>query len=210
MTDDTPKKRPRWSKPASADSSRARRTPSPGDVPPGPPSDDPDAALQRLESMGSPGAPPATPVPPPSSPPVASGMPAGAQSGRARPMGSATRTPRSRPRPAAARSGTRVVARIAAPVVFLIAVIALLGIAVQSGVVGGADEPTPTPTPKVTKTKGGSTTPEGTKKYTVKSGDSLSTIAVKFDTTVSELETLNPKLASNTLVVGVKILVPTQ
>ena len=44
-----------------------------------------------------------------------------------------------------------MVARIAAPVVFLVAVIALVGIVVQSGVMG-SDTPTPTPTVKATKT----------------------------------------------------------
>ena len=105
-------------------------------------------------------------------------------------MGSSQRTPRSRPRPAAGPRSTRIVARIAAPVVFLVAVIALIGIVVQSGVMS-SDEPTPTPTAKATKA-GGSTTV--TKKYVVKSGDSLSSIAVRFNTTTSELQTLNPDL----------------
>jgi len=195
VTDETPKKRPRRGRSASGDAGQPL---SP---------DDPDAALQRLESMGSPGAAKAAPVAPAA---PATGMAAAVPGAQPRPMGSAARTPRSRPRPAATSRGTRIVARIAAPVVFLIAIIALLGIVVQSGVVGGADAPTPTPTPKVAKTKGGGTTQAGTKVYVVKSGDSLSGIAARFNTSAAELQTLNPKLDSTTLVVGVKILVPTQ
>ena len=97
-------------------------------------------------------------------------------------------------------------ARIAFPVVFLVAVIALIGIVVQSGVMG-SDEPTATPTATATKA-GGSTTV--TKKYVVKTGDSLSTIAARFNTTTSELQTLNPDLSGSTPVVGQRIIVPRQ
>ena len=120
-------------------------------------------------------------------------------------MGSSQRAPRSRPRPAAGPKSTRVAARIAAPIVFLIAVIALIGIVVNSGVMS-SDEPTTTPTVNATKA-GGSV--KVTKKYVVKSGDSLSSIAVRFNTTTSELQTLNPDLG-NTLVVGTRIVVPNQ
>ncbi len=44
--------------------------------------------------------------------------------------------------------------------------------------------------------------------YVVKSGDTLSGIAVKFDTSTSEIEALNPKMSSSTLVVGTRIKVP--
>jgi LysM repeat protein len=94
------------------------------------------------------------------------------------------------------------VARIAAPVVFLIAVIALVGIVVQSGVMSGSTEPTPT----VKSTKSTSVT----KKYVVQSGDSWSSIAARFDTSVDDLQALNPELSSTTLVVGVRIVVPRQ
>ncbi len=94
-------------------------------------------------------------------------------------------------------------ARIAAPIVFLVAVIALVGIVVNSGVIGGSG--TATPTPAADSTNAGSVT----KKYVVKSGDSLSTIAVRFNTTTSELIQLNPNLdGSTTLVVGMRIVVP--
>jgi LysM repeat protein len=94
-------------------------------------------------------------------------------------------------------------ARIAVPVVFLVAVIALVGIVVNSGVMSGSGGATPTPTTK--STKAGSVT----KKYVVKSGDSLSSIAVRFNTSTAELIQLNPGLdGSTTLVVGTRIVVP--
>jgi LysM repeat protein len=124
-----------------------------------------------------------------------------------RPIGSSQRTPRSRTRPAAGPSSTRMVARIAFPVVFLVAVIALIGIVVQSGVMS-SDQPTTTPTAKATKA-GGSTSV--TKKYVVKAGDSLSTIAARFNTSTSELQALNPDLTGgSTVVVGQRIIVPRQ
>ncbi|MCX6362998.1 MAG: LysM domain-containing protein [Actinobacteria bacterium] len=102
-----------------------------------------------------------------------------------------------------------MVARVVAPVVFLVAVVILLSIAVQSGVIGGKAEPVVTPTPTATKTKsGGTVKPTNYKVYVVKSGDTLSGIAVKFDTSTSAIELLNPKLSSSTLVVGTKVKVP--
>ena len=101
-------------------------------------------------------------------------------------------------------------ARIAAPVVFLAAVIILLSITAQSGILGGADESPVTPTPKVTKTKGAGATSSTTKVYVVKSGDTLSGIAVKFHTDSSEIQALNPGMSSSTVVVGDKIIVPTK
>jgi LysM repeat protein len=92
--------------------------------------------------------------------------------------------------------------RVVAPVVFLVAVIALVGIVVNSGVIGGSSTPTPTPSATSSKT-------HVTKKYVVKSGDSLSTIAVRFNTSTAELLQLNPDLdGSTTLVVGTRIVVP--
>lgn len=194
MSDETPQKRTRRTRPAGGD---ATRPPAGADYTAMGGGADPDAALHRLESMGSSGQ---APVQPP--PQRATAQPA------SRPMGSSVKASRARPRPAGSRGGMRSVTRIAAPLVFLVAVIALVSIAMQSGILGGA-EPTPTPTPKVTKTKGGSATQAGTRQYTVKSGDTLSAIADRFGTTTSELEALNPDLSASTLVVGVKIVVPT-
>ena len=169
--------------------------------------EDPDDALRRLESMGSAGGASVDPVDVPPLPPapVVDSFSAPPPSRPQRPMGSSQRAPRSRPRPAAGPGSTRVVARIAAPVVFLIAVIALIGIVVQSGVMS-SDEPATTPTVKASKAGGSA---KVTKKYVVKSGDSLSSIAVRFSTSTSELQTLNPDLG-NTLVVGTRIVVPNQ
>jgi len=90
-----------------------------------------------------------------------------------------------------------------------VAVVVLLSIVVQSGVIGGTAEPTATPTPTATKTKNsGTTQPAEYKVYVVKSGDTISGIAVKFDTSTSEIEALNPELSSSTLVVGAKVKVP--
>jgi LysM repeat protein len=97
-----------------------------------------------------------------------------------------------------------MVARIVAPVVFLVAVIALAGIVVNSGVLS-ADEPVVTPTVKATKA-GGKTT----RKYVVKAGDSLSSIAVRFNISTAELQDLNPELSGSTLQVGERIIVPAQ
>jgi LysM repeat protein len=45
----------------------------------------------------------------------------------------------------------------------------------------------------------------------VKTGDSLSTIAARFNTSTSELQALNPDLTSgSTVVVGQRIIVPRQ
>ena len=153
--------------------------------------------------MGSAGTPPAQagPGPLPREPVVdpfmepPPGRPPRAVSG-------AKRTPRVSSRPAGSQS-TRMAARIAAPVVFLVAVIALIGIVVNSGVM---DEPAPTPTVKATKTKAGATAV--TKKYVVQDGDSLSSIAVRFKTSTAELRALNPDLSGSTVVIGQRIVVP--
>jgi LysM repeat protein len=167
--------------------------------------DDTEAALERLQSL-APGAS--------SSPPVEAG-PARRTAAVARPAAPAAR---SRPRPAAATSTGSTVARIAAPVVFLVAVIVLITIGFQSGVIGGsaADTAPASPTPQATKSDNGDApkTEEpkpasSTGTYKVKSGDTLSGIAAQYDTTVSELESLNPDVSSSTLVVGQKLVVPT-
>lgn len=198
MTDEKPKNRTR----------RPRPVPPEGAAPPsaarGAGADDPDAALRRLESMGSPEAAapsPADPGPLPPAPFVDSFSPPPPARSQ-RPLGSAKKTSRARPRPAGSRS-SRMVARIAAPVVFLVAVIALVGIVVNSGVLS-ADEPVVTPTVKATKAGGEKTT----KKYVVKAGDSLSSIAVRFNTSTAELQDLNPELSGSTLQVGERIVVP--
>ena len=159
------------------------------------------AALERLQSLTSATA---------SSPPIEASpamVAPPATPGAGRLAGPAPRT--SRPRPAAAPRAGRMVARIAAPVVFLVAVVALLSIISQSGVIGGKAEPVVTPTPAATKTKtGGNAKSSDYKFYRIRSGDTLSGIAVKFNVSTSEIETLNPKISSSTLVVGTRIKVP--
>jgi LysM repeat protein len=185
-----------------------RRRPA-GDTPAPPPAgDDPMAVLEeRLQAMSPGGAPaPATPAPPPE--PRSQAAPPSA-------LPAAPRQSRGRRKPAARRRSTFSLARIAAPVVFLVAVVVLVALVFQSGIVGSSSEtPTPTPTPKATKTKGGGSgsnkagTTVAFKKYTVKDGDTLSGIAVKYDTTVNEILALNPDMSTSTLVVGTVVRVP--
>jgi hypothetical protein len=153
--------------------------------------------------MGAPGAEPGpAPLPPKPVVDAFSGPPPGR---RPRPVSGAKRQPRARTRPVGGSRSTRMAARIAAPVVFLVAVIALIGIFVQSGVMS-ADEPSPTPTVQATTGSGASVT----RKYVVQSGDSLSSIAARFDTTTSKLLELNPDLSGSTVIVGQRIVVPRQ
>jgi hypothetical protein len=152
------------------------------------------AALERLQSMGP-------------------------ESGSDRPGKSAApsgRGQRSRLRPAGAASGLPI-ARIAAPAVFLVAVIVLISLLFQSGVIGGEEEtrvaqPTPTATKAKAKTASPKATAAGstTKIYVVKAGDTPSGIADRYGITLSELEELNPNSDFTTLVVGQKLKVPRQ
>jgi LysM repeat protein len=92
-----------------------------------------------------------------------------------------------------------------------VAVIAVVALVYESGIVGGTEtSPTASPTPTATKStkSGGQTTKVAFKKYTVKDGDTLSAIAVKYDTTVNAILALNPDMSTSTLVVGTRIKVP--
>jgi len=199
MTDDADDKQP-WPssrRPAPdeesspAEDRRERSAPVTSDPQP-PGDDDPLAALERLESL--------TP---------ATTAPTGAESPTAPRRPSTAVPPASRPRPAAAPRAGRMVARIAAPVAFLVAVVVLISILSQSGVIGGQTEPVVAPTPAATKTKSrGTASPSGYKVYVVKSGDTISGIAVKFGVSTSELEALNPKLRSSSLGIGMTVKVP--
>lgn len=153
--------------------------------------DDPMVALERLQSLGT------------SATAAATGQaPTALQRTRTEP---AARASRPRPRPAAASGNGRMAARIAAPAVFLVALIALVSIVFSSGVLTGS-KPSTSSTPPATKTKS-SGSHSATKMYRIKSGDTLSGIAAKFNTTTSEIQTLNPTMGS-TLVTGQKIRVP--
>lgn len=195
---------PRRRQPREASPQPRRTPPSPQ---PGGTDEDALAALERLQSLGQ--GEPAPGHRPAAAPP--------AERVRAR-APRETYGSRSRPRPAAARRDGRTVARIAAPAVFLVAVIVLISLIVQSGVIGGNGSTgvQVSPTPKTTKAKstnsGSSSTTKttsGYKTYRVQSGDTLSGIAAKFDTTVNGIEELNPDISGSTLVVGDKIKIPT-
>jgi LysM repeat protein len=197
MTDDAPDNRPKTPRRQRSSSDSGRRSePATPDGQSAFADDqaDPSAALERLQAMsggGSSGAPPPEPAPHPQR----SVVPVAASPGR---------SSRSRPRPAASPDTGRKVARIAAPAVFLVACIALIAIVFQSGVIGGKPEPVNTPTPVATHSTA------VFKTYKVKSGDSWSGIAVKFNTTIDVLQAANPSLSTTTLVVGEKIRIPVQ
>lgn len=106
-------------------------------------------------------------------------------------------------------SGTnwgRLAVRIAAPAVFLVAVIVLVMLVFQSGIIGSQSEQAVAPSPSASSPKAGAKST--TKVYVVKQGDTLSGIAVKFNTSISVIEELNPNLRSSTLVAGARIKVP--
>jgi LysM repeat protein len=69
--------------------------------------------------------------------------------------------------------------------------------------------PTPTPTATATPTKSATPTPTPTKvtSYTVVSGDTLTSIAKKFNTTVTILKTLNG-LTTDTIKLGQVLKLP--
>jgi len=108
------------------------------------------------------------------------------------------------------------IARYAAPAAFLLAVtIAVL--LIRSGLGGHgstAAVTTQTTTPPATTTQRTTTTATtsgttagGASYYVVQKGDTFGAIAVKEDTTIAEIERLNPGVSSNALQVGQKIRV---
>jgi LysM repeat protein len=129
---------------------------------------------------------------------------------------------RRRPRLASAPRPVQAWARIAAPAAFLVAVIVVVSVAFQSGVVGGDDgkkgvkpaakvtkTATKSPKPSASGTKSTTPTTTGdTRSYTVKPGDTMSGIAARFDTSVAEVERLNPDADLTTLQPGQKLIVP--
>jgi len=114
--------------------------------------------------------------------------------------------PQAGPRPRAGRPRARrrgpAWPRIAAPVVLLVAVLAVVTIGVHTGVLGHKPASTPTPTTAATH--------KAQSKYVfyrVRKGDTVSTIAAKYDISVQRLLTLNPR-ATTTIVVGQRLKVP--
>jgi LysM repeat protein len=95
--------------------------------------------------------------------------------------------------------------RYAAPVAFLAAVtIAVL--LVRSGLEGKSN-PTTGTTTTVTTTNTVSTHPRRPKYYRLRAGETLSDVALRFNTTVEELLKLNPKIKPTQLTVGQRIRV---
>jgi hypothetical protein len=95
--------------------------------------------------------------------------------------------------------------RIVAPVALLAAIIAVVTIGVHAGVLG--HKAAPAVGRPVT-----STSPlKGKSKYVyyrVKKGDTMSTIAAKYNVTLGQLLALNPRVSSSTLAIGQKLKVP--
>jgi LysM repeat protein len=102
-------------------------------------------------------------------------------------------------------------ARLVAPAAFFAAAIALV-VLIQRGLDEGsstAGSTTPVVrTPPTTTTSGTTTeTPRQRQRYRVRSGDTLESIAAKFDTTVDDLYRLNPDIDPLALSPGQRIRV---
>ena len=99
--------------------------------------------------------------------------------------------------------------RIAAPAAFFLAA-TILVILIERGLNGEAQTPTTdlaTTTVPETTTTAGTTTSKKKQIYRVKAGDTLESIAAKFDTTVDDLLALNPGIDPLALSPGQKIRV---
>jgi LysM repeat protein len=100
-------------------------------------------------------------------------------------------------------------ARLLAPLVFFGAATIFI-ILIQTGLNGGSTDTTTTASPTVsapTTTPPTTTAKKKKRVYTVKSGDTLESIAAKFNTTVDDLLTLNPDVDPLALSPGEKIRV---
>jgi LysM repeat protein len=102
-------------------------------------------------------------------------------------------------------------ARLIAPLAFFAAATVFI-VLIQAGLSGGPSDATTTPSsgPTVSATTSAPTTNSGPKKkktYRVKNGDTLESIAAKFNTTVDDLLTLNPNVDPLALSPGQKIRV---
>jgi LysM repeat protein len=112
-------------------------------------------------------------------------------------------------------SGSRrnVLLRWAAPAAFL-ALVTIVVVLVHVSFSDGDETPAPATTAKSTATTRTAPTRTSTaagrpagQYYTVESGDTFSSIAVKTGTSVAKLEQLNPGVSSNALQVGQKLRV---
>lgn len=93
----------------------------------------------------------------------------------------------------------RIALRIAAPIAFLILVVALVTVVLESGITKKGSSSSPSAS---------ASTPVATVPYKVKKGDTLSGIAAKKHTNTTTILDLNPGLNENSLSVGQKIKVP--
>ena len=118
----------------------------------------------------------------------------------------------------ARRSARAWGARLAAPAAFLLAVtvaVLLVRSALREPDDGGSR--TVSVTTRATTTSAAATTKTTTRRnqpatpraryYLIESGDTFGTVAAKFGTTVAALQTLNPDVSSNALVIGQRIRV---
>jgi hypothetical protein len=107
------------------------------------------------------------------------------------------------------RSGrvSRIIVRFVAPLIFLGAVIAIVSIVMNSGVMNGGDGAGVSPSPSKSAHASPGTTVK-VRVYKVRSGDTLSVIAERSGTTVDAILAINPGLNANDLTVGSKIKLP--
>ena len=104
------------------------------------------------------------------------------------------------------RLGGLGVARVAAPIIFLVAVFAIVSIAAHSGVFGGSANDAHHKSRGSASTK---TAKPAHKYYVVKAGESLSQISAKTGVTISQLMELNPQITNPAnLRIGLKIKLP--
>lgn len=101
-------------------------------------------------------------------------------------------------------------ARLAAPLAFFLAA-TILVVLIDQGLSSGSTDTTTQATPTVVPTAPTTSTPTTKKKkkkvYRVKAGDTLESIAAKFDTTVDDLLLLNPGIDPLALSPGQRVRV---
>jgi LysM repeat protein len=97
-------------------------------------------------------------------------------------------------------------ARLAAPLAFFAAATVLI-LLVQSGLSAGSEPATTAVTPTTLPTTEETTTERKRRRYRVRRGDTLESIAAKFDTTVEALIELNPDIDPLALRPGQRIRV---
>lgn len=98
------------------------------------------------------------------------------------------------------------IARWVAPIAFL-AAITIGALVVRAGLHQGKHHAKPTTTTTTSKKKGHGHGPRHVRRYTIKSGDTLASIAAKTGTSVARLVQLNPGIDPTALSVGQKIRV---